>query len=330
MGWVLTPGAPSGSHARLMRGTALIYSSHDRCNHIHNDLIVQRALHGRDNQRILFLPMSEGIQNGDEMERQEFSYGRFRWFFNYYKNVGLEYLPFYWSSHLSKQDVDILWHYLWSSEVVILGGGNSATGLWRYKQLGAQFNGEPGRFGRILHERRQRGLLTVGFSAGADQLAQKLFRSVWDSPGEGEGFGLVRNTLVTLHHDASRNGDLHYAAQRFKDHMVFGLANDSGLNVDWGTLSSGNVWQVYEFVIDNTWDDPSDQFHIRTRNGAHIEHFDNMGRHWGFRGGDHLVRITSPDGRYDQAWMTSGGRLINYWTRESSGYGSIGDVLSSH
>ena len=61
-----------------MRGTALVYSSHSRCNHIHNDFIVQRALQGRDNQRILFLPMSEGPQNGNELERQEFSYGTFR------------------------------------------------------------------------------------------------------------------------------------------------------------------------------------------------------------------------------------------------------------
>lgn len=313
-----------------MRGTALIYSSHDRSNYIHNDFIVQRALQGRDNRRILFLPMSETPQNGNEIERQEFSYGGFRWFFSFYERLGLEYFPFYWRSTLRKEDVDALWHHLYTSEVVILGGGHSATGLWRYKQLGAQFDGEPGKFGRILHERRKRGLLTVGFSAGADQLCQRVFRSVWDGPGDTDGFGLVRDTLVTLHHDPSRNGDLHYAAKRFGNHFVFGLANDSGLNVDWGVLPSGNLWQVYEFIVDQSWDEPSDQFHIRTRQGMLIEHFDNMGRHWGFGGGDHLVRITSPDHSYDQAWMTAGGRLMNYWTRESSGYGSIGDVLASH
>jgi hypothetical protein len=314
----------------LMRGTALIYSSHNRGNYIHDNFIVQRALQGRDNRRILFLPMSETPQNGNELERQEFSWGNFRWFFSFYNWCGLEYFPFYWRSNLRKEDVDALWHHLWTSEVVILGGGNSATGLSRYKQLGAQFDGEPGKFGRILHERRKRGLLTVGFSAGADQLSQRLFRDVSHTPGDNEGFGLVRDTLVTLHHDPGRNGDLWWAAKRFPNHFVFGLANDSGLNVDWGILPSGNLWQVYEFVIDNSWDDPSDQFHIRTRNGALIEHFDNMGRHWGFQGGDHLVRITSPDHRYDQAWMTSGGGLFNYWTREPSSYGSLGDILASH
>lgn len=313
-----------------MQGTALVYSSHDRCDYIHNDLIVQRALRGRENKRILFLPMSEPPQGGSELERQEFSYGRFRYFFSFYDQFGLEYLPFYWTSSLSKADVDALWHYLWSSEVVILGGGHSTVGLWRYKELGARFDGEPGKLGRILHERRKRGLLTVGFSAGADQLCQRLFRSTWDSPGDNEGFGLVRRTMITLHHDPSRNGDLHYAARRFPGEMIFGLPNDSGLNVDWGVLPSGNLWQVYEFVIDDSWSDPSDQFHIRTRQGARIDHFDADGRHWAFGGGDRLVRIESPDGRFQDVWMTSGGRLLHYWSREPSSFGSIEGVLAAH
>lgn len=313
-----------------MRGTALIYSSHSRCNVIHNDFIAQRALRGRDNRRILFLPMSEPPHGNNELERQEFAYGAFRWFFRFYEPFGLEHMPFYWTSSLRKEDVELLWHLLASSEVVILGGGHSATGLARYKQLGAQFDGEPGKFGRILHERRQRGLLTVGFSAGADQLCEHIFRHVWDGPGDTDGFGLVRKTLVTLHHEASRNGDLWYAAKRFPDHLVFGLPNDSGINVDWGVLPSGNIWQAYEFIIDCSWDAPNDAFHIKTRQGALIEHFDNMGRHWAFRGGDRLVRITSHDHRYDQAWILGGGRPVNYWTREPSRHGSIEDILAAH
>ncbi|WP_437575396.1 hypothetical protein [Sorangium sp. So ce887] len=314
----------------LMRGTALIYSSHSRCNVIHNDYIAQRALAGRDNKRVLFLPMSEAPRDGNELERQEFAYGNFRWFFRFYERFGLEHVPFYWTRHLRREDVDVLWHLLGSSEVVILGGGYSTTGLWRYKQLGALFEGEPGKFGRVLHERRQRGLLTVGFSAGADQLCQHLFRRVWDSPGDSDGLGLARNTLVTLHHEPSRNGDLWHAARRMPHCFVFGLPNDSGLNVDWGVLPSGNLWQVYELIVDTSWDDPADALHVKTRQGALIDHFDNTGRHWAFHGGDHIARITSPDGRFDRAWMTAGGRLLDYWTREPAAHGSIDEILASH
>ncbi len=313
-----------------MKGTSLVYSSHDRSNWIHDHFIVQRALRGEDNKRILFLPMSETPQNNSELERQEFAWGNFRWFFSQYDRFGLEYLPFYWRSGLRGEDVDRLWHYLYTSEVVILGGGHSMTGLRRYKDLGERFHGERGLFGRILHERKARGLLTVGFSAGADQLCEHVFRATYDHWSDTKGFGLVRNTLCTLHHEPEKNGDLWGAAQQFKHCRIFGLPNDAGLNVDWGTLPSGNLWQVYEFVVDTSWDDPGDSFHIKTRHGAKIEHFDPEGRHWSFGGGDHLVRITSPDGRYDEAWMTSGGSMLNYWTRQQSRYGSIQEILATH
>lgn len=313
-----------------MRGTALIYSSHDRSNFLHDNYIVQRALRGHHNKRILFLPMSETPQNGSELERQEFSWGNFRWFFRFYEPYGLEYLPFYWTSNLRGEDVETLWHYLYTSEVVILGGGHSLTGLRRYKDLGAHFAGEPGKFGRILHERKERGLLTVGFSAGADQLAEYLWRRTYDEYTDSKGFGLARNTMVTLHHESSRNGDLRDGAIRFRGQRVFGLPNDAGLNIDWGYLPSGNVWQVYEFVVDQSWDEPSDALHIKTRQGARIEHFDPDGRHWSFNGGDRLIRIQSQDGRFDEAWMTSGGSLLNYWSRQSSHYGSLEEILSSH
>ncbi|MDI1449038.1 hypothetical protein [Polyangium sp. 6x1] len=313
-----------------MKGTALVYSSHDRSDLIHDHFIVQRALRGEENRRILFLPMSETPQNGSEYERQEFAWGNFRYFFSFYDRFGLEYLPFYWNSGLRAEDVETFWHYLWSSEVVILGGGHSVTGLHRYKDLGARFNGEPGKFGRILHERKARGLLTVGFSAGADQLCEHIFRRTYDDYTDTKGFGLVRKSMITLHHDSSRNGDLWDAARRFGDYRVFGLPNDAGLNVDWGVLPSGNVWQIYEFVVDRTWDIPSDQFHIRTRHGGLIDHFDPRGRHWAFDNGDHLVRIQSPDGRFDESWMTAGGGLLHYGTRAPSRYASISEILASH
>lgn len=313
-----------------MRGTALIYSSHDRSNYIHNDLIVQRALEGRDNKRILFLPMSEGIQNGNELERQDFSWGRFEWFFNYYRHHGLEAFPFFWRSGLRKEDVEQLWHNLYHAQVVILGGGHSATGMNRYRQLGAHFDGEPGKFGRILHERAQRGLLTVGFSAGADQMSEYLFRGTQGASGDNRGFGMARNTLVTLHHDASRDSDLKNAAWHNRHCMVFGLPNDAGLNVSQGMLASGNWWQVIEFVVDNSWDDKSDFFHIKTRQGAKIDNFRWDGAHWGFGGGDYLVRVQSPDNQFHEAWMTQHGRLLNYWTRQPSRFHSIREVLENH
>lgn len=311
-----------------MRGTALIYSSHNRGPYLHEQFIVRRALEG--NRQILFLPMSETVQNNSEMERQEFSWGTFRWFFDKYRHRGLEAWPFYWSSNLKKSDVDLLWHQMWNAEVLILGGGHSVTGLRRYKELGGRFADEWGKFGRILHERKERGLLTVGFSAGADQLCESMFRRVRGDEMDGKGFGLVRNTVVTLHHEPGDWGDLEWAARRLPDHSAFGLPNDSGINHDWGTLPSGNIWQVYEFIIDNSWDLASDIFHLKTRSGAGIDHVYNDGRHWTFRGGDRLVRIESPDGHWREAWMRSNGRWIHYSSQQPSNFHSVAHILASH
>lgn len=313
-----------------MRGTALVYSSHDRSPFLHDNYIVQRALEGRDNKRILFLPMSETVQNGSEHERQEFSWGTFEYYFRKFRRYGLEAVPFFWSSNLRKQDVDVLWHQLWTSEVVILGGGNPTNGITRYKALGEHFDGEWGKFGRLLHERQARGLLTVGFSAGADQLAQHLFRRARGGGGHTDGFGLVRDVMVTLHHEPSRNHELSHAAGNFQDQLVFGLPNDAGINVDQGVLPSGNRWQVIEFITDSSWDVPSDAFHVKTRFGAGIDHVSRWGWHWTFRGGDHLVRLRSPDGHWDEAWMTSGGRMLHYRTREQSGFSSVSAILAAH
>lgn len=49
-----------------MQGTALVYSAHDRCEDLHNHFIVQRALRGRENRRIFFLPMSEHALHAQE------------------------------------------------------------------------------------------------------------------------------------------------------------------------------------------------------------------------------------------------------------------------
>lgn len=264
------------------------------------------------------------------MERQEYSWGTFRWFFDRYAQDGLEYFPFYWTSHLSKRDVESLWHHLVTSEVVILGGGNSGFGMERYKDLGARFDGEWGKFGRLLHERKERGLLTVGFSAGADQLCESLHRSVLVDDMNGAGFGLVRNTIVTLHHEPARMAPLREAARRYPHYLAFGLPNDSGILHDSGRLPSGNIWQVYELVTDMSWDLPADAFHVKTRYGAGIEHVYADGRSWTFRGGDRIVRVESPDGRFREAWMCSGGRWLHHGTQSPSAYGSVGEILARH
>jgi len=313
-----------------MRGTALVYSSHDRSPYLHREFIVERALQGMRNKRILFLPMSETVQNGSEMERQEFSWGTFRWYLSQFRQYGLEPVPFFWSSSLKRSDLDALWELLRWSEVVIFGGGHSLTGMRRYKNLGWQYDGEWGKVGRILHERKADGLLTVGFSAGADQLCESLHRRTRGDEMDGKGFGLLRNTMVTLHHDRSQNGDLAYAAHRFPDHMVFGLPNDAGINHDFGVLPSGNIWQAYEFIVDESWDEPSDAFHIKTRMGEKVEHVYADGRNWRFGGGDMLVRVESQDGRFREAWIRSGGHWLHYGSQSPSRFSSAEEILASH
>ena len=89
-----------------MRGTALVYSSHDRSPYLHREFIVERALQGMRNKRILFLPMSETVQNGSEMERQEFSWGTFRWYLSQFRQYGLEANLFLNPGELVKVDED--------------------------------------------------------------------------------------------------------------------------------------------------------------------------------------------------------------------------------
>jgi len=312
----------------MKNGTVFLYSSHDRCQYIHERFLAGRALGGWGNKRIMFLTMSEGPHG--ERGPQEFSWGNFRWFFDRYAHLGLESFPFYWSNDLSRHDVDQLWHHLATAEVVVLGGGSPMLGLQRYKDLGERFDGEWGKFGRILHERQARGLFTVGFSAGSDQLGERLYRAVHHG-GYNDAFGLARNVMTRLHHESSENGDLAHAARSFPRERVFGLPNDSGLHVAQGVLPSGNLWQVIEFVIDNSWGNPNDGFHIKTRSGAKIEHIFPDGRHWAFGGGDHLVRIRSSDFGFDESWiLPAGGGVTRYSTGGQEGWGGIEHLLAEH
>lgn len=306
-----------------MRPTALIYSSHDRCEYIHRQFIVERALESWHNKTIMHLPMSQKTYSS-----QEWDYGNFRWYYNKFNQWGLQHFPFYWSDHLSRHDVDLFFHMLWHSQVVVLGGGNSHLGLARYKTLGAMYYNDPGLFGRILHERQDRGLLTVGFSAGADQLCQYLCEVASSFLHDPHGFGLARNVVTTLHHGPGREGEIYHLAVSLPHCMAFGLPNDSGIAVHQGYLPSGNIAQIIWFVTDNSWDVPHHQFHIKTRVGEKIHHFYNDGRHWAFSGGDVMVRIMSQDNLYqDITIITNQGHYIDYWTQWRSEYNSIEEIL---
>lgn len=305
--------------------TALIYSSHNRSEEIHRWWIVERALQDSQNKTVLYLPMSMGSQDS-----QEYSWGTFRWYFERFRQWGLEPHNFYWSDHLSKADVDVLFDQLINDQVVILGGGSSTLGMQRYEALGERYYGDAGLFGRILHQRQDAGKLTVGFSAGADQLCSYMMGAVEAGIQDIHGFGLAHNVLTTLHHEWGRDNSLREAAAQFSHCMVFGLPNDSGLAIDQGFLESGMIWQIIECVVDNTWDLPNDAFHIKTRSGMNIDHFYNDGRKWTFHNGDKIVRVMSLDNQYHGVWVQAGGQLYDYWSQSPSGYHNINHILASH
>lgn len=309
-----------------MKPTALIYSSHDRSEYLHRFWIVERALQSYDNKTLLHLPFSQRNRRG-----QEYDYNNFRWYYDRFAQWGLEYCPFYWSDNLSREDVDTFFRMLWHSQVVLLGGGSSSLGLARYKAMGEMYYGDRDLFGRILHERQQRGLLTVGFSAGADQLCQYLCEIGSRHMSDPYGFGLARNVITTLHHEPGREDEIWHLASNMPHCMVFGLPNDSGIATHQFTLWSGNTFQIIWFVTDSSWDVPNHQHHIKTRHGVKIEHIYNDGRHWSFNGGDILVRIISPDGRWqDGTIITNDGRYIDYWSQGPSGNFSIEQIINDN
>lgn len=309
----------------MIRATTLVYSSHNRSSYIHRDWIVERALQSHDNKTILYLPMSMG-----EYHQQEYGWSTFRWYFDRFAQWGLEAVPFFWTPNLHKEDVDLLFHYLTHFQVVILGGGSSTLGLQRYKDLGEHFYGDRDLFGKVLHERQNNGKLTVGFSAGADQLCDFLSLASDYAIADPYGFGLAKGLMVNLHHHWDQENNLQQMARKFPNCMLFGLPNDSGIALDQGHLPSGNIWQIIEFVIDCSWDAPEDGWHIKTRQGVNIRHFYCDGRNWGFNGGDKMVRVMSPDNRYQKAWLIFGDRIFDYWSQRVAEYHSIEHILSCH
>lgn len=303
----------------MLQATALVYSSHNRCHHIHRDWIVERALQSHHNKTILHVPMSM-----KERHQQEYCWGTFRWFYDQYRRWGLEPNVFYWDQSLSREDMDVFQDYLLNAEVVVLGGGNPYLGYQRFRTLGGHFYGNPDWFNGIMWQRASNGKLTAGFSAGASQLGE--FLGTDGTPG----FGLARNILTSLHHERGREQSILELAQRFVHCLAFGLPNDSGVAVQQGFLPSGNLWQIIEFIVDGSWDDPKDGWHIKTRQGLNIEHFYPDGRHWTFKNGDRIVRVMSMDSSYQEAWIFNYGGIFDYWTQQPSGYHNIDHIFATH
>ena len=104
----------------------------------------------------------------------------------------------------------------------------------------------------------------------------------------------------------------------------------AGLPSGTDRANSGLVWQLIRFVIDNSWNVPQEQFHIKTRQGMKIEHYYSDGRHWIFNGGDSMLRIMSPDGNFRKAWIFQGGAALEYHSQWPSQYPNMHSILEAH
>ncbi len=305
-----------------LKPTALIYSSHNRCEYLHRHWIVQRALEHPHNKSILYLPF--GMES---RESQDFSWGTFKWYFDQYRPFGLDARVFFWSDNLSRHDAEIFFKMVENSEVVILGGGAVSLGFERYDAMGGHFFDDYDRLKNCLYQRQHTGKLTVGFSAGAIQLGD-----VCDQDDYHRCYALIHNVTTTLHHEWAREANLCELARRFPGHLAFGLPNDAGIASNQGFLPSGNKWQVLQFIIDNSWELPEDSFHIKTRQGMRIEHIYNDGRKWTFNGGDVMVRIFSPDYSYQGTWiiMPNNPTVYDYWRQSPSRFANINHIMAEH
>ncbi len=305
-----------------IKPTALIYSSHNRCEYLHRDWIVQRALDHPHNKSILYLPF--GMQS---RESQDYSYGTFKWYFDRFSPFGLDAKVFFWNDNLSRYDAEIFFKMVEDSEVVILGGGDVKLGFERYDAMGGHFFDDYDMFRNYLHQRQNTGKLTAGFSAGAVQLGD-----VCEQDDYHRCYALSHNITTMLHYERGREANLGELARRFPEHLVFGLPNDSGIASNQGFLPSGAKWQVLQFIIDNSWDIPEDSFHIKTREGIRIGHVYNDGRQWTFNGGDVMVRVFSPDYSYQGAWIITPDNptVTDYHSQSPSRFVNIDHILAEH
>lgn len=313
-----------------MKPTTLVYSSHNCSPYLHREWIVERALENPYDKRLLYLPMSEWPVQGDAFESQKFGWDKVAWYFNQFRHWGLRPQPFYWSEHLSRHDIGLLFELLENAPVVILGGGNTRLGMARYRALGYIFNGDADLFCTLLHQRQARGQLTVGYSAGADQLGSVFGGAMWAEGAPCDGLGMARDVAVTLHHEWGREHDLWLSATNIRHCAWFGLPNDSALAVNQGVLPTGLVWQLIQFITDNSWDIPSDHHHIKTRQGMKIDHFYPDGRHWAFSGGEAMLRLMTMDGSSRRGWLLVNGGIYGYESQRPAPYRDMWSILEDY
>ncbi|MEW6366366.1 MAG: hypothetical protein AB1714_17210 [Acidobacteriota bacterium] len=302
-----------------MKPTELVYSSHDRCEYLHRDWMVMRALESYDNRTIFYLPFSSGA-----WADQDYSWGTFSWYFDRFAPDGLVPRSFFWSEDLKPEDAALFFHWLANSEVVILGGGKTRTGIERYNGIGERFYDDPERFLRTLRERQSSGKLTVGYSAGADQLCE------YSGDDSSPCYGLIHKVVVRLHFSPGGEGHIEHLARTHTDCLAFGLPNDSGIAANQGYTSQGTFWQYIQVITDNSWDKPEDQHHIKTRQGVKIEHRYPDGRDWKFNGGDSLLRLIHRDGG-QEAWIRQPHEptLRDYWSHEPTEYRTPAEIVGS-
>ncbi len=305
----------------MIKPTALIYSSHDRCEYLHRQWIIDRALESHDNKTIIYLPLSMVKQND-----QEYSYNTFKWYFQQFEQYGLHHEVFHYNQEVTKEAVEILFEKISNYQVVILGGGRTTTGFEQMNNLGVIAGGDYRMIKELFHKRQREGKLTVGFSAGAMQLADANYE------GYHEPYSLINNVLATLHHEESRNNELYNLAKRYPHCLTFGLPNDSGIAANQGYLPSGNKYQILQLITDKSWDKPEDQFHIKTRYGQGIEHIYADGRHWKFLGGEIIIRVFSPDYTFQGTWIIQPNSNVvwDYWSQSPSIFHNIEHILNSH
>ena len=91
-----------------MHPTTFVYSSHNCSPYIHKEILAQRALEEIEDKRLVWLTFSEGVRDGDEYEAQRFGWDKVAWYFNQFRDWGLDPMPFFYSSHLGREDTDAL------------------------------------------------------------------------------------------------------------------------------------------------------------------------------------------------------------------------------
>lgn len=258
-----------------------MYDSLHGCRHIHGDWIVQRALKSEKNPTIVYLPMSNDEDHG--MSQRDTSEAFLR-LFQRYIPFGLLPSVHYWRPDLGQHEIREIFQDVETCEVLILGGGSSELGLTRYCGLGAAGYGEPGRFRRILEARHAQGKLTVGFSAGAEQLSTSLMGTLEYEDRVVPGLCLIEGIIVAVHYSAGRSDVLRRAQKLYPGCQVFALPNETGLGFCQRTLEDGMVEQLIDVIVD-----PS-----VSQSMPNIIHLDADGRTLEHTNGVRIKRVIDP------------------------------------